>query len=197
MYNLFFLTRTKLKLTINVEKLSAFTQYVMFLLFDITGADLTPYYLYFEDAENFHKMYKDVCDVSTPGTYEKCKKWCDDYFFLPARGEHRGIGGIFFDDLSSMKTFQYPNLEVQKKVEKRVQKEVEQEVEKKGESISSTSGQDGEENLEGNKRKLHQIDADLDNAMEFTQSVCSSFMPSYLPIARKRRNIPYTEEQVR
>ena len=134
-------------------------------------------------------MYKDVCDVSTPGTYEKCKKWCDDYFYLPARKEHRGIGGIFFDDLSSMKTFQYPTIEIEK--------EAENKVEKTSESISSANDQDSEKDVEENKRKSHQIDADLDNAMEFTKSVCSSFMPSYLPIVRKRRNISYTEEQVR
>ena len=165
------------------------------------GADLTPYYLYSEDAENFHQLYKDVCDVSTPGTYEKCKKWCDDYFYLPARGEHRGIGGIFFDDLSSMKTFQYPTIEVEKKVDKKVEEnvenEVEKKVEKKSENVRSASDKDSEKNLEENKRKSHQIDADLDNAMEFTKSVCSSFMPSYLPIVRKRRDITYTEEQVR
>jgi coproporphyrinogen III oxidase len=53
------------------------------------GADLTPTYLFEEDAELFHKTY-----------YSKFKKWCDKYFYNKHRGEARGIGGIFFDDLA-------------------------------------------------------------------------------------------------
>ena len=74
------------------------------------GADLTPYYLFDEDAVDFHENYKNICDVhGSKGTYDICKQWCDDYFYLPARQEHRGIGGIFFDDLSSLKTFSLPS----------------------------------------------------------------------------------------
>jgi coproporphyrinogen III oxidase len=62
------------------------------------GADLTPYYLFREDAVHFHKTFAAACDHHRPvGDYDRFKKWCDDYFCLPHRGETRGIGGIFFD----------------------------------------------------------------------------------------------------
>eukprot|EP00808_Paulinella_micropora_P025030 g69283.t1 len=107
------------------------------------GADLTPYYLFDEDAIFFHKLYQGLVDTKGgSGTYAKFKKWCDDYFYLPARQEHRGIGGIFFDDLSST------------------------------------------------NRSPH-----VDAAMALTIAVAQNFMPSYLPIVKKRRHLPYTEEQ--
>jgi coproporphyrinogen III oxidase len=63
------------------------------------GADLTPYYPVKEDAVHFHLTWKRVCDAHDPGYYPRFKKWCDEYFFLPHRGETRGVGGIFFDQL--------------------------------------------------------------------------------------------------
>ncbi|CAM9669922.1 unnamed protein product, partial [Hapterophycus canaliculatus] len=63
------------------------------------GADLTPYYLDDGDVEGFHRFYKDICDRYDAGAYPRFKKWADDYFFIPMRKEHRGVGGIFFDDL--------------------------------------------------------------------------------------------------
>ena len=65
------------------------------------GADLTPSYLFVEDAKHFHQTYKDVCDRHEVANYEKYKKWCDDYFFIKHRGERRGLGGIFFDNLNA------------------------------------------------------------------------------------------------
>lgn len=65
------------------------------------GGDLTPYYLFDEDAKYFHASYKQVCDRYHLQLYGKLKPWCDRYFYIPAREEHRGIGGIFFDDLLS------------------------------------------------------------------------------------------------
>lgn len=64
------------------------------------GADLTPSYLFEEDAVHFHKTHKDVCDRHEVADYEKFKKWCDDYFFIKHREERRGLGGIFFDDIN-------------------------------------------------------------------------------------------------
>ncbi len=67
------------------------------------GADLTPYYLYEEDARHFHQAYKAACDRFHPELYHQFKKECDRYFFNRHRGEARGIGGIFFDYLRSGK----------------------------------------------------------------------------------------------
>ncbi len=64
------------------------------------GSDLTPSYLYEEDAVHFHSTIKRACDAHGPQLYLTFKKWCDEYFFIPHRGESRGIGGIFFDDLN-------------------------------------------------------------------------------------------------
>jgi coproporphyrinogen III oxidase len=61
------------------------------------GADLTPYYPWREDVEHFHRTLKTACDRHDPGYYPRFKAWCDEYFFLPHRGETRGVGGIFFD----------------------------------------------------------------------------------------------------
>jgi coproporphyrinogen III oxidase len=63
------------------------------------GTDLTPYYLNASDATHFHSTLKAACDKFGLELYPKFKKWCDSYFFIPHRGECRGIGGIFFDDM--------------------------------------------------------------------------------------------------
>ena len=65
------------------------------------GTDLTPYYLDKEDAKHFHSTLKKACDSCDATYYQKYKKWCDNYFSIPHRGERRGIGGIFFDDLET------------------------------------------------------------------------------------------------
>jgi coproporphyrinogen III oxidase len=62
------------------------------------GADLTPYYLFEEDAKHFHQTYKDACDDFDPSFYPRFKKDCDNYFVNWHRNEERrGIGGIFYD----------------------------------------------------------------------------------------------------
>ncbi|KAM5541162.1 hypothetical protein V8D89_005091 [Ganoderma adspersum] len=65
------------------------------------GSDLMPSYLYEEDAAHFHKTIKGACDPHGADVYPAFKKWCDEYFRITHRGESRGVGGIFFDDLSS------------------------------------------------------------------------------------------------
>ncbi|HWE06160.1 MAG TPA: oxygen-dependent coproporphyrinogen oxidase [Rhizomicrobium sp.] len=65
------------------------------------GTDLTPMLPAEEDARDFHAALKHVCDRHHPDYHARYSKWCDEYFFLPHRGEHRGAGGIFFDQLAS------------------------------------------------------------------------------------------------
>ncbi|KAG8293409.1 hypothetical protein J6590_016367 [Homalodisca vitripennis] len=74
------------------------------------GTDLTPYYLNVEDAKHFHRELQKACDKHDKSYYRRFKKWCDDYFHITHRGERRGVGGIFFDDLDSPsqeKAFQF------------------------------------------------------------------------------------------
>jgi coproporphyrinogen III oxidase len=100
------------------------------------GADLTPYYPYREDVIHFHRTWKAVCTRHAPLIdYPRLKQWCDDYFYLPHRGEHRGVGGIFFDYL----------------------------------------------------------DGDFEALFAFVRDAGEAFLDAYLPIARRRKDEPYTE----
>jgi coproporphyrinogen III oxidase len=65
------------------------------------GADLTPMFPNDEDARDFHAALQRACDAYGADTYARYKKWCDEYFYLPHRGEPRGAGGIFYDNLDS------------------------------------------------------------------------------------------------
>ena len=64
------------------------------------GFDLTPYYPYLEDCRLWHEHARRACAVLDPDLYPRFKRQCDEYFYLPHRGETRGIGGIFYDDLN-------------------------------------------------------------------------------------------------
>ena len=68
------------------------------------GQDLTPYYLFEEDAKHFHQICKTACDKHNPTFYESYKKRCDQYFWNTHREEARGIGGLFFDYLKQTDT---------------------------------------------------------------------------------------------
>lgn len=61
------------------------------------GQDLTPYYLFEQDAQHFHQTCKTACDAHDTDFYSKFKARCDDYFWNEHRHEARGIGGLFFD----------------------------------------------------------------------------------------------------
>jgi coproporphyrinogen III oxidase len=63
------------------------------------GFDLTPFYGFEEDCVHWHEVARRACAPLGPGAYPRFKKSCDEYFFLRHRGEPRGIGGLFFDDL--------------------------------------------------------------------------------------------------
>jgi coproporphyrinogen III oxidase len=65
------------------------------------GSDLTPTFPFEEDTAAFHQALREACDSYRPDAYPEFKAWCDRYFFLPHRQEPRGVGGIFFDEVSS------------------------------------------------------------------------------------------------
>ena len=64
------------------------------------GMDLTPYYGFEEDARHFHQTCRQALAPFGETYHPRFKRWCDEYFFLRHRGEPRGVGGIFFDDLA-------------------------------------------------------------------------------------------------
>jgi coproporphyrinogen III oxidase len=68
------------------------------------GQDLTPYYLFEEDAQHFHRTCKNACDAHNPEFYPAYKKRCDEYFWNAHRNEARGVGGLFFDYCKATET---------------------------------------------------------------------------------------------
>jgi coproporphyrinogen III oxidase len=114
------------------------------------GADLTPYYLYPEDATHFHGTLKAASDRHDPALYPRFKAWCDRYFFIPHRGEPRGLGGVFFDYLGA------------------------------GADGTATS-----------------LDGDPEKQFGFVRDLGDAFLQAYVPIAERRRELPYTPEQRR
>lgn len=104
------------------------------------GCDLTPSYLFEEDAVHFHQTIKDVCDAHDKSYYPRFKKWCDEYFYNKHRGECRGVGGIFFDDLDY-------------------------------------------------------TESDRESSFAFIQDALRAFLPSYMPIIERRKDMPFTEAE--
>lgn len=68
------------------------------------GIDLTPAYVFSEDAKHFHGELKSLCERHAVADYNHFKNTADNYFFIPHRNETRGIGGVFFDHLNTEKT---------------------------------------------------------------------------------------------
>uniref|UniRef100_A0A7S1H6Y3 coproporphyrinogen oxidase n=1 Tax=Hemiselmis andersenii TaxID=464988 RepID=A0A7S1H6Y3_HEMAN len=66
------------------------------------GTDITPVYVDNDDMKHFHGTYKRVCDNHDTDYYPRFKKWADEYYKIQHRGETRGLGGIFFDDLNGL-----------------------------------------------------------------------------------------------
>lgn len=64
------------------------------------GYDLTPYYGNEADVVHWHQTAKNACTPFGEDVYPRYKGWCDEYFYLKHRGEARGVGGLFFDDLN-------------------------------------------------------------------------------------------------
>ncbi len=63
------------------------------------GADLNPPIPYDEDTAEFHAAFRAACMGHNPTYYDKFRKWADEYFFIPHRGVHRGVGGVFYDHM--------------------------------------------------------------------------------------------------
>lgn len=105
------------------------------------GSDLTPYYLFDEDAVHFHAEQKKAADAHGTDLYPRFKKACDEYFRNHHRQEGRGIGGTFFDYLKANE------------------------------------------------------ERSLEDWFKFTTDMGESFLPSYLPIVRKRMNLDYNTDQ--
>lgn len=102
------------------------------------GFDMTPYYGFDEDCIHWHQTAQQACEPGEPGIYERLKKWCDDYFYLKHRDEPRGIGGLFFDDLST---------------------------------------------------------PDFDSAFALMRSIGNHYIPAYLPIVQRRKDIEWSERE--
>lgn len=73
------------------------------------GQDLTPYYLFEDDAKHFHQTCKNACDKHNSEFYQNYKKKCDEYFWNAHRNEARGIGGLFFDYLKATEEMSMEN----------------------------------------------------------------------------------------
>jgi len=104
------------------------------------GTDLTPSYLFDEDAIHFHKTIKEACDRHGKSFYPRFKSWCDRYFKIPHRGESRGVGGIFFDDLDEEESSQ-------------------------------------------------------EELFAFTSDCLAAFLPSYMPVIQRRKDMPFGEKE--
>ena len=74
------------------------------------GIDLTPHYVFDDDARFFHGQLKAVCDKYNADFYSKFKTWADNYFFIKHREETRGIGGIFYDRLTASETMSWEDI---------------------------------------------------------------------------------------
>ena len=74
------------------------------------GIDLTPHYVFEDDAKFFHQNLKSVCDQFNHDFYARFKHWADDYFYIKHRNETRGIGGIFYDRLTASDTLTWESI---------------------------------------------------------------------------------------
>ena len=74
------------------------------------GIDLTPHYIFEDDAKFFHQNLKSVCDQFNHDFYARFKHWADDYFYIKHRNETRGIGGIFYDRLTASDTLTWETI---------------------------------------------------------------------------------------
>ena len=142
------------------------------------GADLTPYYLFDEDAVAFHAHYRNVCAAhdATGALHARCKKWCDEYFYIPARSEHRGVGGVFFDDMSDDETGSA----------NASNDDSNDDSSPSPETTIDRSIVDASEASEASRSEATPRDAG-----SFTRAVGLGWIDSYEPIVKRRWSVPY------
>lgn len=133
------------------------------------GIDLTPYYLFEEDAAHFHRTLKQACDQHDPNYYPVFKHWCDRYFYLPHREEARGIGGIFFDYQD-----QRPGLLYRPNGEADLASLPDEEPELVQQTVEERSWSD---------------------LFAFVRSCGEAFLPAYVPIVERRQSQPWGEKE--
>lgn len=142
------------------------------------GTDLTPYYLFEEDAKHFHQTYKNVCDEFDPSFYDKFKETCDNYFVnFHRNNERRGIGGIFYD-------YQREAPPPPKGGLANAQSHLKQEANHDIASPQSKERSAGTPPLGGGGAFW----------MAFGKACGDAFIPAYIPIVERRKNTPYTAE---
>jgi coproporphyrinogen III oxidase len=132
------------------------------------GMDLTPYYLFEEDAVHFHRVIQEACHHHHADYYPVFKRWCDRYFYLPHRGEARGVGGIFFDYQDPRPGLLYrPNGEVTPDPKETLEKDLER-----------TTGERSWTDL-----------------FALIQSCGRAFLPAYVPIVEARQETPWGDRE--
>lgn len=144
------------------------------------GTDLTPIYLFEEDARHFHKTLKAATDFHDANFYPAWKKWCDEYFWIPHRKESRGIGGVFFDDLTIPSTWSGG---------------------KGNAANASVFGREYVPLLEPHADQPSTIafsaeQHDIESLFATVRSMGDAFLPSYVPIVQKRKAMPFTIDNV-
>ena len=130
------------------------------------GADLTPYYGFGEDASHFHKSFKATCDKHNEEYYPVFKLWCDEYFYLKHRQETRGVGGLFFDYQDGR------------------------------EGLGLYRGPNPQGGAAAYSNDLPEIKPrSWEDLFSFAQDCGSTFLPAYVPIAERRRDLEYGDRE--
>lgn len=149
------------------------------------GADLTPSYLYDEDAVHFHGTLKAALEAHDPPSpsppfYPRFKAWADDYFLIPHRGERRGVGGVFFDDLDteSVNTVGSNFLPAALK------------------AAGAGAGTQQAASALPLSSSLSSSSSPY-SLLPLIADAAEAFVPAYVPIIEARKDTPYTEEQKR
>ena len=147
------------------------------------GTDLTPYYLFEEDAKHFHQTYKNACDAFDASFYPKFKKECDNYFVNWHRNaERRGICGIFYD-YQREDTAPFNSPEGGKPT---TQTSLIQNANNSLNSVTGEAGAPMAPSTGGGRGEAFWL--------EFAKNCGNAFIDAYIPIVEKRKNTPYTTD---